>query len=70
MGKEDSANSTVAAHVKDAVWRTCVRAWWIDYLAAFRNITRQYRRSLMGIAAVAFGVMSLILAGGFIEWIF
>ena len=24
----------------------------------------------MGIAAVAFGVISLIIAGGFIEWIF
>ncbi len=70
MGTEDSANSTAAAHVKDAVGRTCVRAWWIDYLVAFRNITRQYRRSLMGIAAVAFGVISLIIAGGFIEWIF
>ena len=49
---------------------TCVRLWWLDYLSAFRNITRQYRRSLLGIAAVTFGVVSLILAAGFIEWIF
>lgn len=70
MGTVDSANSTAAASVKDAPWKTCVRAWWGDYLVAFRNITRQYRRSVMGIAAVAFGVVSLILAAGFIEWIF
>ncbi len=43
---------------------------WLEYLNAFRNVTRQYRRSLFGIAAVAFGVMALMLAAGFIEWIF
>lgn len=47
-----------------------MRAWWLDYRTAFRNITRQYRRSLLGIAAVTVGVVSLILAAGFIEWIF
>ena len=43
---------------------------WLEYLGAFRNVTRQYRRSLFGIAAVSFGVVALILATGFIEWIF
>ena len=43
---------------------------WQEYLNAFRNITRQYRRSLFGISAVTFGVVALILAAGFIEWIF
>ncbi|MGA8146826.1 MAG: FtsX-like permease family protein [Gallionellaceae bacterium] len=43
---------------------------WQEYLNAFRNVTRQYRRSLFGISAVAFGVVALILAAGFIEWIF
>jgi len=43
---------------------------WLEYLSAFRNITRQYRRSLFGVSAVAFGVAALTLASGFIEWIF
>jgi len=43
---------------------------WFEYLIAFRNVTRQYRRSLFGIFAVTFGVVALILAAGFIDWIF
>lgn len=46
------------------------KAIWSEYLNAFRNITRQYRRSLFGMSAVAFGVIALTLAAGFIEWIF
>jgi putative ABC transport system permease protein len=47
-----------------------VRLAWLEYLNAFRNVTRQYRRSLFGISAVTFGVVALTLAAGFIEWIF
>lgn len=47
-----------------------MRFAWLEYLNAFRNVTRQYRRSLFGISAVTFGVVALTLAGGFIEWIF
>lgn len=35
---------------------------------AFRNIYRQRRRSGLALLAVAFGVVALVLAGGFIEW--
>ncbi len=37
---------------------------------AFRNIVRQRRRSLLSLAAVSFGVVALLLAGGFIQWVF
>ncbi len=37
---------------------------------AFRNIVRQRRRSLLSLAAISFGVIALLLAGGFIQWIF
>jgi putative ABC transport system permease protein len=37
---------------------------------AFRNVVRQKRRAAAGIGAVAFGVAALLLAGGFIEFIF
>jgi putative ABC transport system permease protein len=37
---------------------------------AFRNIFRHRVRSSIALGAVAFGVISLLLAGGFIEWIF
>jgi putative ABC transport system permease protein len=35
---------------------------------AVRNIVRQARRTLTSVAAVAFGIVSLLLASGFIEW--
>jgi putative ABC transport system permease protein len=42
----------------------------IDVVLAFRNVARQRRRSLIGVLSVAFGVVCLILAAGFIEWVF
>ncbi|WP_097065949.1 ABC transporter permease [Nitrosovibrio sp. Nv4] len=47
-----------------------VRIFWLDLKLAFRNIVRQKRRSVIAIGAVAFGITALILANGFIEWIF
>jgi len=41
-----------------------------DFALSFRNVVRQRRRSAMAISAVGFGVVSLLLAGGFIEWIY
>lgn len=35
---------------------------------AFRNLYRQRRRSALAVIAVGFGVVALVLAGGFIEW--
>jgi len=35
-----------------------------------RNLLRQPRRSAIAIAAVAFGIVSLMLANGFVEWIY
>lgn len=37
---------------------------------ALRNIVRHRRRSALAIAAIGFGVVALIQAAGFIEWIF
>jgi len=37
---------------------------------AVRNVARQRRRSAMAISAIAFGVVALLLAGGFIEWVY
>jgi len=37
---------------------------------ASRNVLRQRRRTAIAAGAIAFGVMALILAGAFIEWIF
>lgn len=42
----------------------------IEISLAFRNIIRQKQRSLISLGAIIFGVCSLILASGFIEWIF
>jgi len=41
-----------------------------DVQLAFRNVLRQRRRSFVGIVSVAFGVVALLLAAGFIEWIY
>ncbi len=47
-----------------------LRAFWFDLLLAFRNVVRQRRRSAIAVGAIAFGITALILASGFIEWIF
>ena len=43
---------------------------WRDLVLAFRNVLRHRRRSAAAIASVAFGVVALILASGFIEHLF
>jgi putative ABC transport system permease protein len=47
-----------------------VKTLWLDFSLAARNIVRQRRRSAVAVGAVAFGITALILASGFIEWIF
>lgn len=42
----------------------------VDSRLAWRNITRQRRRSMIAIAAIVFGVISMMLAAGYIEWLF
>jgi len=42
----------------------------VDFRLALRNILRQRRRSGIAIAAIGFGIISMMLAAGFIEWIF
>ena len=37
---------------------------------AARNLMRHRTRTLISLSAIAFGVIALLLAGGFIEWIF
>lgn len=41
----------------------------IDVRLALRNILRQSRRSLIAVLAISFGVIAMMLAAGFIEWI-
>ena len=47
-----------------------VQTIWLEFSLALRNVVRQRRRSAVAIGAVAFGITALLLAGGFIEWIF
>jgi putative ABC transport system permease protein len=42
----------------------------VDVFVSWRNVIRHARRSLAGAAAVTFGTVALILAAGFIQWIF
>lgn len=41
-----------------------------QFKLAFRNLTRHKRRSAVSISTVTFGIIALLLASGFIEWIF
>src|SRR5262245_5344978 len=60
-------NARFAKQTMPLQWaRTLAQDAWL----AFRNVTRQRRRSAMGIVAVAFGIVALILAAGFIEWVY
>lgn len=47
-----------------------MKSFWFDFYLAFRNIVRQKRRSAISVGAIAFGITALILASGFIEFIF
>jgi putative ABC transport system permease protein len=42
----------------------------VDLRLALRNILRQRRRSYIAIAAIGFGVISMMLSVGYMEWIF
>jgi len=46
------------------------RDWPQTLGLAARNLTRQPRRTAIAIAAISFGVVALMLASGFIDWIF
>ena len=37
---------------------------------ALRNLLRHRKRATIALATISFGVIALLLAGGFIEWIF
>lgn len=41
-----------------------------DFVLASRNLLRNRRRTLIALGTLVFGVVALLLAGGFIEWIF
>jgi putative ABC transport system permease protein len=43
-------------------------AWQLGLAA--QNLARHRTRTLISLSAIAFGVIALVLAGGFIEWIF
>src|SRR5438445_716180 len=42
----------------------------IDLSLALRNLLRQPRRTAMAIGAVTAGIVALMLANGFIEWVY
>jgi len=52
----------ISRHALEAIGSELALAW--------RNVLRQRRRSAVGVGAVAFGVIAMLLAAGFIEWIF
>jgi putative ABC transport system permease protein len=39
-------------------------------LLAIRNLFRHRKRTLVALSAISFGVIALLIAGGFIEWVF
>ena len=41
-----------------------------DLFLAWRNLLRNRRRTLIALGTLVFGVVAMLLAGGFIEWIF
>jgi putative ABC transport system permease protein len=41
-----------------------------EFKLASRNLSRHRTRTLISLSAIAFGVVALLLAGGFTEWIF
>lgn len=46
-----------------------MRSLLTDFEAGWLNISRRRRRSLIALSAIGFGVVALVLAAGFIEWV-
>ncbi|MEJ2646624.1 MAG: ABC transporter permease, partial [Gammaproteobacteria bacterium] len=42
----------------------------LDLSLPLRNLARQRARTAIAVSAISFGVIALLLAGGFIQWIF
>lgn len=42
----------------------------VDLRLALRNILRQRRRTLTALSAIGFGIIAMMMAAGYIEWIF
>jgi len=51
-------------------YRSALEALSVDLSVSLRNIVRHQRRTLAGSMAVILGVVALMLAAGFIEWIY
>lgn len=50
--------------------RTPMHFFWTALRIALRSLVRQPRRTALAVSAVTFGAIALMLASGFIEWIF
>lgn len=61
--------TTSEPDVADA--RSSTLLGWVppDLLLAARNLTRHRKRTGLALGAIGFGVIALLLAGGFMEWI-
>lgn len=57
------------AQARGASARTWLAALRLDLGLALRNVLRQRRRSYIAILAIGFGVVAMMLAAGFIEWV-
>lgn len=47
-----------------------VNSLTIDVRLALRNIVRQRRRTILGLIAILFGVVAMMLSAGYIQWIY
>lgn len=66
----DSAKAQAVRNTLAPRIRRLRRELAIDLRLAFKEIVRRRRRSAVAVSAVAFGVVALLLAAGFIQWIF
>jgi len=66
------ARSPLDAHTGPmfSLSRKIVNGLVLDVFVSWRNVVRHGRRSLAGAIAVIFGTVALMLAAGFIEWIY
>lgn len=66
--KKAAAPNAETAVGESAAARLLRRLLGQTFSLAFRNLTRHRRRTALGIGAIGFGVIALVLAGGFAEW--
>lgn len=70
MPATEQTEAAAPPHKVGEAARSMIRSLGQDLTLGLRNVVRHRRRSALGLVSIVAGVVALILAGGFIDWIY